>query len=142
MLDAGVKEPKVGEVTCNYCGNSAVRATGKDVYPHRKDLWTKIFFVCEPCDARVGCHPNTEEPLGNLANVELRQWRMQAHSFFDNIWKKKQLSRGKAYAWLRSKTGLDHHACHIGSMSIDQCKVVIKHCKEREEQLQSIALRG
>jgi len=136
MLDAGVEQPKVGTVMCKYCGGRAALVTGKKIYPHRSDLFKLNFYECEPCDARVGCHKDSEEPLGELANSELRGWRIQAHNAFDPIWKKKEMSRNKAYAWLRGATGLSVHQCHIGSMDKELCKLVIKCCKNRCNQLQ------
>ena len=77
-----VPMPSTRRVLCNYCGKPAQLHGGKDVYPHRKDLVERKFWVCWSCDAWVGCHlgGNGEEPLGELANEELRAARISAHS--------------------------------------------------------------
>lgn len=69
-----------------------------------------------PCEAWTGCHPGTTKRMGRLANKATRQLKMAAHANFDPIWKTKQLSRTKAYAWLREQTGLPERECHIGWM--------------------------
>ena len=73
-------------IKCPYCEKVPELVTGDKVYPHRKDLYSKWFWRCEPCNAYVGCHPGTKNPLGTLANQELRAWRLQAHHAFDPIW--------------------------------------------------------
>lgn len=82
---------------CAYCGVRSKLVTGKDLYPHRPDLYSLNFYQCTPCDAHVGCHKGTPNPLGRLANAELRKMKSAAHAVFDPIWKsrydcKKQLN--------------------------------------------------
>ncbi len=57
---------------CPYFHEPAELAYGTEVYPHRPDLQAKQFWLCGPCDAYVGCHKNSDTPLGRLANAELR----------------------------------------------------------------------
>lgn len=109
------------EVICHYCGKPAKFTTGEEVYPHRKDLYKKKFFVCTPCDARVGCHTMTGKPFGRLANAELRKMRMKTHKVFDSLWQQKHMSRGEAYSFLRKAMGLGKDDCHIGNFDEDQC---------------------
>ena len=114
---------------CPYCGKAAELVDGSYVYPHRYDLAHKQFWVCTPCDARVGCHSNSIQPLGRLANAELRGWKMQAHAAFDPIWKRKYMrSRGVAYSWLANQLELKKKDCHIGMFGVDMCKRVVEVC--------------
>lgn len=117
------------EVKCPYCGGNAVSTTGKHVYPHRNDLTEKLFYICMPCLAFVGCHPGTKKPLGTLANSELRKMRLEAHKTFDPIWKEKLMSRTEAYLWLGDK--LNKKEVHIGSSDIELCQQIIKLSKEK-----------
>lgn len=116
---------------CPYCDNDSILVTGKQVYPHRKDLWGKKFYVCHPCDARVGCHGTSEKPLGRLANAELRAAKSKAHRFFDPLWRehKRFKNRGAAYAWLAKKMNLPMSQCHIGMFNVEQCREVVNWCK-------------
>lgn len=122
------------ELLCAYCQQPTKLVGGDVIYPHRPDLAEKRFYQCEPCVAYVGCHPGTEKPLGRVANAALRAAKMKAHGAFDAIWKGGGMKRGQAYAWLRTKMGLEEDACHIGMFSVEQCEEVIRHCDEREAE--------
>lgn len=119
-------EETTSSVVCDYCGQQADEATGADVYPHRPDLSDLKFYVCTPCEARVGCHSETGKPLGRLANAELRQAKMDAHASFDPIWKDGYLKRNVAYGWLRRQMGLCKEDCHIGKFDLEQCSKVVE----------------
>lgn len=136
------------DVLCDYCGQQAQLQTGRQVYPHRRDLHDRRFYVCPPCDARVGCHPGTTEPLGRLANAALRQAKQAAHAAFDPLWQDNQ-SRGgrragrrrnerrkRAYAWLAEQLGIAEKDCHIGMFDVATCQRVVEIChSERDEGL-------
>ncbi|MGV7078443.1 zinc-finger-containing protein [Testudinibacter sp. P80/BLE/0925] len=109
---------------CPYCGKFSAKVTGKKVYPHRKDLYGKTFYLCEPCNAYVGCHPNTDKPLGRLADEQLRTEKKKAHSAFDPIWRKGFMKRVEAYAWLSETLGIPKSETHIGMFDVDMCKKV------------------
>lgn len=116
-------------VTCDYCGKAAEFVTGREVYPHRPDLFGKKLYRCLPCNAVVGCHEGTETPLGRLANPELRKAKMEAHAFFDPIWKGKSKKRGSAYAWLSDQLGIAKNECHIGMFDVAMCNRVVEVCR-------------
>ena len=118
-----------GSVICDYCGNSAPLVTGREVYPHRPDLFTKKFYQCVPCGAYVGCHPGTTQPLGRLADAELRREKMAAHAAFDPLWKNGEHKRGKLYGWLANQLGIEKKDCHIGMFSADMCRRVVEICR-------------
>ena len=113
---------------CPYCGGDAEISTGHKVYPHRPDLASLKIWACFPCDAWVGTHKNSGEPLGRLANAELRMAKRKAHAAFDPLWKSGQMSRKKAYALLSEKMGLTPDETHIGMFDVEQCKTVILLC--------------
>lgn len=115
-------------ITCDYCGKIVNLVTGREIYPHRPDLYAKRFYRCEPCDAYVGCHPGTQTPLGRLANAELREAKKAAHAAFDPFWKSGELKRGKAYGWLAKQLRIEQSACHIGMFDVPMCRLVIAIC--------------
>lgn len=119
-------------INCDYCSEPAELKTGNKVYPHRPELESKLFWVCEPCRARVGCHPGTTKPLGRLANSQLRYWKQQAHRAFDPIWRDGGKKRSQAYRWLAREMKLGRELCHIGMFSVDQCKQVVDVCLTAE----------
>lgn len=116
---------------CPYCQQPAVLVTGAVIYPHRPDLYDKKFWHCQKDQAYVGCHaPNKQfgftgvEPLGRLANAELRLAKTKAHHWFDPLWKDKHMSRRKAYLWLANQLGIPVESCHIGEFDVAQCEKV------------------
>jgi hypothetical protein len=116
---------------CPYCGYPSERVTGKAIYRHRPDLWDKKFYLCKPCDAYVGCHPDSDMPLGRLADAELRKAKNLAHTAFDPIWKENLMSRSNAYGWLSKQLNIPKHKCHIGMFDIETCKNVVQICNHR-----------
>ncbi len=118
--------------TCPYCEQPSIRTSGRDVYPHRPDLHPLAFYVCTPCDARVGTHPNGA-PLGRLANAELRGLRVEAHAAFDPLWRLRRLSRTTAYKWLSQAMGLPEDQTHIGMFDEAQCRQVVEAVQRRTE---------
>lgn len=123
------------KVLCDYCGEIAPLVTGKEVYPHRPDLYSKIFYMCVSCDAFVGCHPQTDKPLGRLADSKLRKAKISAHAAFDPLWKSGGYKRGQLYGWLSNQLGIDKKDCHIGMFDIDTCLRVVEICKTTKPEI-------
>lgn len=118
-------------VLCDYCKRAALFVAGSIIYPHRPDLFKKVFYYCEPCGAWVGCHPNTAVPLGRLANRELRAAKIEAHAAFDPIWRGGAMLRNNAYHWLAQQLRLKPHECHIGMFDVAMCRRVVEVCRAR-----------
>lgn len=117
---------------CPYCGATSLKTTGAEIYPQRRDLRGKVFFVCSPCDAYVGCHPGGGRPLGRLADATLRAAKQAAHRAFDPIWLDGEMRRGDAYSWLAQRLGIHQEDCHIGMFDVAMCERVVEICTARE----------
>lgn len=117
---------------CPYCKGWSVPATGKDIYPHRSDLFAKKFFWCVDCDAFVGTHARTGLPLGTLANSTLRRLRSLAHSTFDTLWKEHGIDRTVAYAMLAKGMDVPFDECHIAMFDNAQCRRVVDLVNSKE----------
>jgi len=81
-----MKNKKKKTYQCPYCGNQAVLRDAKHV--HGNNTVTKYVYVCygyPECDSYVTAHKHTMEPMGTLANGDLRSKRIQAHQIFDRI---------------------------------------------------------
>lgn len=114
-----------GVIHCDYCGEKAPLVKGREVYPHRPDLFDLNFYLCRPCDAYVGCHKGTTTPLGRLANAQLRDAKSRAHLIFDSLWKNKHFrSRTRAYNWLATQLKIKSSQCHIGMFDVQTCRRV------------------
>jgi len=133
-LHLNPKEYVMSEVLkCQYCNEPAKLVGGEAVYPHRKDLYTKRFWLCTPCEAHCGCHPGTDRPLGVLAKKDLRKWKSRVHDHFDPIWRGGAMKRKEAYLWLANELGIEFKDCHVGLFSLDQCKKAIGLCITRNK---------
>lgn len=106
---------------CPYCKGEPMLRDSNVVYGRS---YGPIWY-CEPCNAWVGCHPGTNDPLGRLANATLREAKKRAHEAFDQIWKKKIMSRTAAYAWLSRRLGIPKKYTHIGMFNVETCSKVI-----------------
>lgn len=123
-------------VKCSYCGKDASLVTGKEIYPHRKDLYDLKFWQCPPCDAYVGCHKvgngygDGTRPFGRLANPELREAKQMAHLHFDKLWNGAgAMTRNAAYRWLARKLGIPFEQCHIGEFDVSLCYRTVQESK-------------
>jgi hypothetical protein len=115
---------------CPYCGSEVVCKDSAVVYSRS---YGKI-WICSnwpKCDAYVGCHKNSDKPLGRLANPELRFWKKQAHEKFDKLWKHGDMSRSDAYVWLSRALSIPSDKCHIGMFDVEQCKAVCDAIKSK-----------
>ncbi|MGF7131966.1 hypothetical protein P3T40_003449 [Paraburkholderia sp. EB58] len=119
-------------VVCPYCDRDAVLVKGTVIYPHRQDLYARNFWHCASCDAYVGTHRrnrklklNGDEPLGRLANRELRKAKVATHAAFDPLWVSGAMTRQAAYEWLAGAIGVSSDNCHIGMFDLDACRAVV-----------------
>ena len=111
------------DIKCPYCGNRAKFVDSKVIYGRSYGM----IYLCRPCDAYVGVHKGTDQPLGRLANAELRDWKKRAHAQFDPIWQRGQFkgNRGAAYDWLSKQMDLPKSETRIGMFDVSQCKRVV-----------------
>ena len=85
--------------------------TGKDVYPHRSDLYNLLFYKCPTCGGFVGTHKDgSERPLGCIASAELKKARIMVHNRMDKLWKSGRIKRGKLYSIISKEIGYDYHS--------------------------------
>jgi hypothetical protein len=127
----------MSDLMCAECGETEMTCvTGDVIYPHRTDLHAKWFWRCA-CGAYVGCHRDTQEPMGTPAGPATRRARGEAHAAFDALWKRKvardgvsvKEARQAGYAWLAQQMGLDLEDTHIGRFTADQCAQVVALCR-------------
>lgn len=119
-----------GKMTCPYCFGFAPLVREAKVRPTYKGPGGKQFYHCAPCDAYVGCHEGTTQPLGRLANAQLRRAKQQAHTAFDPIWRSGGMSRSQAYEWLAVELRITNEACHIGMFTVPRCERTIALCRK------------
>lgn len=123
MIDlVGVKEGKI----CPYCGGSSIHVDSSVIYGRSYGM----IYLCAPCDAYVGVHKSEpDKALGRLANKELREWKKEAHKYFDVIWKDGHEKRGELYKHLSNHLKIESEFCHIGMFDVEICKQVVDWSK-------------
>ena len=93
-------------------------------------------YVCDRyprCDSYVGAHKRTKEPMGTLANGDLRNKRIQAHKAFDWMWKSGLMTKWQAYKWMQGKLALTDEQAHIAKFSEYMCDRLIIECNKALE---------
>jgi hypothetical protein len=106
-------------VFCCVCDSDVTvnRVTGRDIYPHRKDLYHLSLIQCSRCNSHAGCHQKSGKPLGSIPTPELRKLRVQLHARFDYLWKSKQLARAEAYRQMGEILGKEFHIGEVRSVA-------------------------
>jgi len=122
---------------CPYCNKQAKWVENKAIYGRNYGK-SYMSWWCKPCDAYVGCHRNTRDPLGTMADRETRYWRQEAHAVFDPLWKSvfkrnsnKRLNRDAIYNTISNKFG---YRVHIGESNVEQCKKIVEWCQKRKQK--------
>lgn len=117
------------EIWCCGCGDdvSARLTSGREVYPHRRDLADRPFWKCDACGNWVGCHHRTDTPtypLGVIPTPELKRARSHVHRLIDPLWKTGKMPRSRVYALMSEKVGRRFHAAEI--RSIDEARAAYR----------------
>jgi len=99
-----------------------------------------LIYLCDNypnCDGYVGVHKGTNQPLGRLANAELREWKKKAHAAFNPLYESGQMSRKQAYKLMQSLMNMDEKEAHIGKFDVEQCKTLIEKLAEYRQSQKS-----
>lgn len=122
------------QIYCCECSSmvEARLTTGREIYPHRNDLWTLKFWKCDNCGNYVGCHKNHQkeskrlEPLGTIPTDEIRRLRTQIHYLLDPLWRQGIYQRTWLYKKLSQVTGIKTY--HTGGLnSVNDCNKIINY---------------
>lgn len=65
-----------------------------------------------------------------LANAELRRCKIEAHRYFDELYKRGLMKRREAYKWLSDQLGLPPEYTHIGMFNPETCAKVVDVSKK------------
>jgi hypothetical protein len=121
------------KIYCCGCKSSveARLTNGREVYPHRIDLYKLPFWVCVMCGNYVGCHHKTKDktrPLGVIPTPEIREARKCIHEIIDPLWKSGKISRKELYSKIENKLGYKYHSADIED--IKEAKIIIDIAKD------------
>ncbi len=111
---------------CRYCAGT-VDLVNNSVFYGGKEYGWPLAYRCSCCGARVGCHPDTDLPLGTLANEETMKARRDAHAAFDVLWKGRTDARSHAYKALAKAMGMKK--AHISWLDAEECRRIVELCR-------------
>lgn len=100
---------------CNCCGESAiVLCNNREIYNGQSYGNWPYAYRCIACKAYVGLHPDTDLPLGTLADSGTREARRVGKDLFHKI---TELffgnDRSQAYGWLAVTMAIKPAVCHF-----------------------------
>jgi len=121
---------------CPYCGKEPEYVDSTVIYGRSYGM----IYLCRPCDAYVGVHDGSSKAKGRLANKELRKVKIEAHKYFDMIWKQGHLKRTDAYKWLSTRLGIPSEHTHIGMFDVETCEMVVFSAKQLLNDLRRLDL--
>lgn len=128
------------KIYCCGCGDKieARLTDGKEIYPHRSDLYSLPFWKCDVCGNFVGCHHKTKDrtqPLGCISTPEIRKARQHIHKILDPIWQSGKMKRKELYEYISEKTGWPYHTAKIRSVEeAREIYKIVSECTQRPGQ--------
>ena len=124
-----VKDPTPVPTECRYCNGPVELVENSEIYRRNYGKWPYA-YLCRPCNAYVGLHPNTLIPLGSLADGELRRARKTSKELFYAYVKDFALTRSQGYAHLAAAMGIHGKHRHFGMFEQDQCELAVQKIQE------------
>lgn len=118
---------------CNCCSGKVEVKTHIDVYGKNYGNYPWVYLCCM-CGAYVGMHPNTNIPLGTLADAKTRKARTSCKPVFERIWKSGYMPRTEAYRWLANELGISRAECHFGLFTESMCNLARDACRRYLDQ--------
>lgn len=112
---------------CRYCGGPVELVSNDAIYGRLYGDWPYA-YRCAPCDAHVGLHPNTDLPLGILADRALRTAKTEAKQVWQRLSRLKGWKRGEAYRWLAGAMEIPKSECHFGHFDEFRCGLALGVC--------------
>lgn len=121
-----VKHPLPAPTSCRLCSGEVTLVNNAVFYG--KEYGWPLAYRCTECGARVGCHPDTDIPLGTLADEQTSKARREAHNAFDPLWQgKTPWHRQEAYRALARVMGVQ--VAHISHFDAKECHRVVELCR-------------
>jgi len=138
-VDKGLQDERTPpNFRCIECGEKPRLTDGKEIYPHREDLHSKHFYVCDKCPSSYcGCHPDTTTPLGYPCGAQTRKARGIAHAVIDPIWREKIAGRRYVYNELGRRLGLERDKCHVAWMTATEARHAADVAREIRKDIES-----
>lgn len=115
-------------VLCVECGTECSLVKGRDVFPQDASKHNEHYWLCHSCYAYIGCFKagygkgDGTLALGTAANAVTRKAREELHSAFNDIWRKRLISRRDAHIAMAKALGIPSEDCVINNFNLATCK--------------------
>lgn len=113
---------------------------GRELYPHRSDLYDLPFWKCGTCGNYVGCHHKTADqtkPLGCIPTPAIRHARNRLHALIDPLWKSRLHSRKEIYAHITAAIGKQFHSAEIRSVEeAERIYEIVQHLAWQSDKIE------
>ena len=99
---------KQTRIHCPYCGSLATLRPASVIHGLSDISAGTYLYVCRrwpACDAYVTADRRTKQPLGTLANGDLRHKRILAHHALHSVQAQLGMNRDQSYRWLQTQMG-------------------------------------
>ena len=99
---------------CHCCGGPVRLISNAEIYGREYGAWP-FAYRCSTCGAYIGLHPDTDLPLGIMADRATTKARKAAKGEFLALAGERFAGKqGEAYAWLARALGIAPSICHFG----------------------------
>lgn len=117
---------------CHLCGGKVELVENRVMYGI--NLGWPWIWLCQTsvCRAYVGCHANTYQPLGTLADRQTRAARKAAYAALHAYCDKSGMPYADAKGWVAIQLQLPESRSGIGWLSIAQCQRLITLCERQD----------
>lgn len=117
----------IAEVVCPYCGKHA-DLMSNGIF--RGGNATGVVWACLPCDARVGVVKKDAgfNPLGRLANEELRALKKKTYVAFEQVSAVTGMSRTAVYRLVEAEADIPRRECQLGMFDLTRCQQALDIC--------------
>lgn len=116
-----INNPLPAPTSCHYCGCRVELVCNSLIYKGKSYGKWPYAYLCSGCWAYVGLHPETDVPLGTLANNGLRASRNRSKAVFYKYLEQTGVSRTQGYRWLAEQMQINTEECHFGWFEQAQC---------------------
>lgn len=131
---------------CPFCEGEVALDSNDVIYRGKRyGDWPYVYHCAGECDAYVGLHPNTDVPLGTLADRTTRDARKEAKDLFFKWQDMADLRKNstQAYIILAEAMGIEVAVCHFAMFDADACNRAIAHLANlMAEQLEKLKEAG